>query len=139
MPVSFGVPVSRTLTARATGRFGWSGEAMALSNRVVVMSAGRVVQIASPHETYEQPANAFVADFLGRTNTIEGRMIRPERIAFAQAGLAGTLKTRVFQGNHWLCQVETPAGMIVVIRQNDGTAMPREGETVHLAWPEEAA
>lgn len=112
-------------------------EAMALSDRVVVMSAGRVVQVASPHETYEQPANEFVANFVGRTNTIQGRMIRPERITFAPTGLPGTLKTRVFQGNHWLCQVETPAGPVIVIRQNDGTAVPREGETVHLTWPSE--
>lgn len=44
------------------------------------------------------------------------------------------MKTRVFQGNHWLCQVETSVGEVMVIRQNDGVPVPAEGETVHLRW-----
>src|SRR5213075_1975070 len=46
------------------------GEAMALSDRVVVMSRGRVEQVATPNEAYERPASEFVASFLGRTNTL---------------------------------------------------------------------
>ncbi|MCU0987095.1 MAG: ABC transporter ATP-binding protein, partial [Acetobacteraceae bacterium] len=53
------------------------GEAMALSDRVVVMNAGRVEQIAPPHEAYERPATAFVASFLGKTNRLRG-VVRPE-------------------------------------------------------------
>ncbi len=44
------------------------------------------------------------------------------------------MKTRVFQGNHWLCQVQTSVGEILVIRQNDGTTIPPEGSPVHLHW-----
>ncbi|MEO8714170.1 MAG: ABC transporter ATP-binding protein [Acetobacteraceae bacterium] len=109
-------------------------EAMALSDRVVLMSAGRVVQIARPLDAYEHPADPFVANFLGRANTLDGRLVRPERIAFAASGVPGTLTARIFQGNHWLCHVATTQGIIVVIRQNDGTALPAEGEAVHLAW-----
>jgi putative spermidine/putrescine transport system ATP-binding protein len=43
---------------------------MALSDRIVVMNAGRVEQIARPHEAYERPASAFVANFLGKTNVL---------------------------------------------------------------------
>src|SRR3954467_8364588 len=43
-------------------------EAMALSDRIVVMNAGRVEQIGTPQETYERPASAFVSQFLGKTN-----------------------------------------------------------------------
>src|SRR3954451_11468741 len=43
-------------------------EAMALSDRIVVMSKGRIEQIARPTEIYHQPASPFVANFLGRTN-----------------------------------------------------------------------
>ena len=46
-------------------------EAMALSDRIVVMSQGRVEQIAPPHEAYERPATPFVASFLGKTNVLE--------------------------------------------------------------------
>jgi putative spermidine/putrescine transport system ATP-binding protein len=109
-------------------------EAMALSDRVVVMNHGRAEQVAPPHEAYERPATPFVAGFLGRTNMVNGRTVRPEKIWFASTGLAGTVRTRIFQGNHWLYQVETADGVVTVIRQNSGEAMPVEGAGVHLAW-----
>src|SRR3954453_9923410 len=59
------------------------GEAMALSDRIVVMNRGRAEQIARPAEIYQRPANAFVANFLGRTNLVNGATVRPERISFA--------------------------------------------------------
>ncbi|SKA16189.1 putative spermidine/putrescine transport system ATP-binding protein [Enhydrobacter aerosaccus] len=109
-------------------------EAMALSDRVVVMNKGRAEQIATPLDAYEHPATPFVASFLGKTNLLEGSAVRPERIAFATSGLAGTVRTRIFQGNHWLYQVETKSGLVTVIRQNTGEDMPGEGAAVHLAW-----
>jgi spermidine/putrescine ABC transporter ATP-binding subunit len=51
------------------------GEALALSDRIVVMSNGRIEQIGSPREIYERPANAFVADFIGSSNLLEGAVI----------------------------------------------------------------
>jgi putative spermidine/putrescine transport system ATP-binding protein len=109
-------------------------EAMALSDRIVVMNKGRAEQVAAPHEAYERPATPFVANFLGKTNLVYGKAIRPERIEFAPSGLAGTVRTRIFQGNHWLYQVETASGLLTVIRQNAGGTMPEEGASVHLAW-----
>jgi len=109
-------------------------EAMALSDRIVVMNQGRAEQIGPPHEAYERPATAFVANFLGKTNLVKGASVRPERISFAATGLAGTVRTRIFQGTHWLYQVETADGLITVIRQNSGAAVPSEGAAVHLAW-----
>src|SRR4051812_19906544 len=109
-------------------------EAMALSDRIVVMNHGRAEQIGPPHEAYERPATPFVASFLGRTNLVNGTTVRPEKIWFATSGLAGKVRTRIFQGNHWLYQVETAGGLVTVIRQNTGEAMPGEGEAVHLAW-----
>jgi len=142
-------------------------EALALSDRVVVMQAGRIEQDAAPHEAYEHPASGFVCDFLGKANlfTVEGvddaRMaigplriavpeslasharagarvlVRPEKIAFGPPGedhLSAVVKSRVFQGNHWLYQLDTPLGGVLVIRQNDGGLRPDEGEAVHLCW-----
>ena len=109
-------------------------EAMALSDRIVVMNKGRAEQVAAPHEAYERPATPFVANFLGKTNLIDGNAVRPERIEFTASGLAGTVRTRIFQGNHWLYQVETAGGLVTVIRQNAGGAMPEEGAAVHLSW-----
>ncbi len=109
-------------------------EAMALSDRIVVMNKGKAEQIGPPHEAYERPATPFVANFLGKTNLVNGETVRPEKISFAASGLAGRVKTRIFQGNHWLYQVDTASGLVTVIRQNTGEIMPVEGDTVHLAW-----
>jgi iron(III) transport system ATP-binding protein len=47
-------------------------EALSMSDRVAVMSAGQVQQIGTPEEIYRHPANRFVAEFVGRVNLIEG-------------------------------------------------------------------
>ncbi|MEF3365434.1 ABC transporter ATP-binding protein [Methylocystis sp. 9N] len=51
-------------------------EALALADRVAVMRAGRVEQIAAPMDIYDRPATRFVAGFVGETNFIEGRLER---------------------------------------------------------------
>ncbi|TAJ42231.1 MAG: ABC transporter ATP-binding protein [Reyranella sp.] len=109
-------------------------EAMALSDRIVVMNQGRAEQIGPPHEAYERPATPFVANFLGKTNLVNGATVRPEKISFGPSGLVGKVRTRIFQGNHWLYQVDTANGLVTVIRQNTGEAMPAEGAVVHLVW-----
>jgi spermidine/putrescine ABC transporter ATP-binding subunit len=50
-------------------------EALALSDRVAVLSLGRIEQIGTPKEIYERPATAFVADFIGTANLIHGEMV----------------------------------------------------------------
>jgi iron(III) transport system ATP-binding protein len=65
-------------------------EALAISDRVIVMSAGRIEQIGSPEEIYDRPRSRFVADFVGSANLIAGR-VRGEvaadgTVAFEVAG-----------------------------------------------------
>ncbi|MEK8169434.1 ABC transporter ATP-binding protein [Streptomyces sp. M19] len=48
------------------------GEALALSDTIVVMNGGRVEQIGSPNEIYDSPASRFVADFVGSANLVPG-------------------------------------------------------------------
>src|ERR1700676_4994666 len=50
-------------------------EAMTMSTRIAVMSQGRIVQVGSPSEIYEQPCNRFVADFIGSVNLFDGVLI----------------------------------------------------------------
>ena len=50
-------------------------EAISVSDRVAVMNEGAVLQIGSPLEIYEKPADVFVAGFIGETNLLEGRVI----------------------------------------------------------------
>jgi iron(III) transport system ATP-binding protein len=47
-------------------------EALSMSDRVVVMNAGRVQQVGTPEDVYRAPANRFVAEFVGRVNLIDG-------------------------------------------------------------------
>ncbi len=135
-------------------------EAMAMSDRIVVMNNGRAEQVARPDCAYERPASPFVASFLGKSNLLCGRIvaerlsisdgnwpapcgiadgpvtvtIRPEKIEFGGDGLAGIVRNRLFLGSQWLFQVETQAGLVLVIRQNSGEPMPAEGARVALAW-----
>jgi putative spermidine/putrescine transport system ATP-binding protein len=61
--------------------------------------------------------------------------VRPERIAFSDSeGLAGTVKTRIFQGHHWLLHVASEVGLLLVIAPNDGRVVPEEDSTVRLTW-----
>jgi putative spermidine/putrescine transport system ATP-binding protein/spermidine/putrescine transport system ATP-binding protein len=50
------------------------GEALAMSDRIVVMSAGRVEQVGAPEEVYNAPASEFVARFLGASNILEAHV-----------------------------------------------------------------
>jgi putative spermidine/putrescine transport system ATP-binding protein len=64
-------------------------EAFSLGDRVVVMNAGQIEQYSTPQEIYSQPANTFVADFVGHTNLVEGQWERTSgaRGLFRGAGL----------------------------------------------------
>jgi spermidine/putrescine transport system ATP-binding protein len=58
-------------------------EALTLSDRIVVMREGVIQQIGTPVEIYNEPANAFVADFIGESNILNGVMIRDSLVEFA--------------------------------------------------------
>ncbi|AGB74050.1 MULTISPECIES: ABC transporter ATP-binding protein [Rhizobium] len=53
-------------------------EALTMSDRVAVLSSGEIMQIGSPHEVYNRPANRFVANFVGETNFLQGRGLNPD-------------------------------------------------------------
>jgi spermidine/putrescine ABC transporter ATP-binding subunit len=57
-------------------------EALTMSDRIVVMRLGRIEQVGSPAVLYEEPANAFVADFVGESNFVGGTVVRTaDRVA----------------------------------------------------------
>ncbi len=57
-------------------------EALTLSDTIVVMNEGKIQQIGKPIDIYNEPVNCFVADFIGESNILKGRMIRDRRVAF---------------------------------------------------------
>jgi spermidine/putrescine ABC transporter ATP-binding subunit len=56
-------------------------EALGLSDRIAVMSRGRIEQLGAPREIYEHPATRFVADFIGASTVLRGRAVGADRIA----------------------------------------------------------
>jgi ABC-type Fe3+/spermidine/putrescine transport system ATPase subunit len=131
-------------------------EALAMSDRVVVMNQGRIEQLGAPREIYDAPATSFVADFIGETNFIElgGRKVavRPERItlrkpsrAGGEAGaIGGEVVTTMVVGPALQWLVRTDEGQEVLVRQQrtggDGDIESiREGDRVVVSWDDEAA
>ena len=58
-------------------------EALSMSDTVVVMSEGRIQQIGTPIDIYNEPQNAFVADFIGESNILDGIMLEDKKVSFA--------------------------------------------------------
>ncbi len=128
-------------------------EALAMSDRVAVMNAGRIEQLSSPQEIYDQPATTFVAEFIGETNFIEagGRRlaVRPESLTVgperppAADSLAGEVLATMVVGPtiQWL--VRTDDGQEVLVRQQrsetNGVAAWRHGDRVSVTWAADTA
>lgn len=73
-------------------------EALSMSDRIVVMNAGRIEQIGAPEEVYAEPATAFVADFLGKANMLAGTVAAMEgkmaTVALAAGGSVAAFSPR---------------------------------------------
>ncbi len=86
-------------------------EAMALSDRLAVMSGGRIAQIGQPAAIYRQPANRFVADFIGQMNFLPATVVATE---------AGTSRVAL---DGYQCRAENPGGIsgraTVAVRPED--------------------
>ena len=58
-------------------------EALTMSDRVLVMRRGKILQTGSPEDIYNEPINAFVADFIGESNIVDGIMLEDYLVEFA--------------------------------------------------------
>jgi putative spermidine/putrescine transport system ATP-binding protein len=119
-------------------------EALTMSDRIAVFSTGRIEQVGTPKEVYEQPANEFVAGFVGTSNVLErdGRrfMIRPEKVrisANGSGGEPGVVREVVYLGPVTRYVVELDSGeTLVALRQNSELTDegPARDERVRLTW-----
>ena len=74
-------------------------EALTMSDRLAVMSAGRILQVGTPREIYEHPADRFVANFIGETNFLQGEIqASGEGSAEVRLDLGVTLKATLPRG-----------------------------------------
>jgi putative spermidine/putrescine transport system ATP-binding protein len=95
-------------------------EAMDLSDRVAVMRAGRVQQVAAPRALYERPANAFVAGFVGESNLLAGVVVDvdgPEAVVET----AGGARFRAARGD------ERPRDRVLVLLRPDAAEIAEGG------------
>ncbi|MFI5281987.1 MAG: ABC transporter ATP-binding protein [Candidatus Dormibacterales bacterium] len=126
-------------------------EALTMSDRLAVMSNGRIEQLGSPVEVYEQPATEFVAGFIGISNVLERDgvkfVVRPEKLRMldeddrADPGMSlepGTVESVVYVGMSTRFTVRLDRGeLLVAVRQNmdaPGEAQAYAGRKVRLAW-----
>lgn len=119
-------------------------EAMTMADRIVVLNGGRIEQIGTPSELYNNPANVFVAAFIGspKMNFIDGEVaarydatqigIRPEHIEICEepTDWKGTVLLSENLGSDTFFYTETPVGPLVV--RSVGEHPFKSGETVHL-------
>ncbi|MEZ5775236.1 MAG: ABC transporter ATP-binding protein [Hyphomicrobiaceae bacterium] len=127
-------------------------EALSMSDRIVIMRAGRVEQVGSPEELYRRPRTRFAASFLGKSNFVmqAGRLhaLRPERIDVRPKGkdagrarLSGTVRTVTYFGALLKYAVAVP-GMedleVDVDAWRSGEPLA-EGSEVDLDWSDAAA
>jgi len=129
-------------------------EALTMSDRVAVFDAGRIAQVGTPEQVYEQPATPFVAGFVGTSNLLTGEVaialvgrngtfsVRPEKISLSESGIPGIVAEVIYAGPVTRYVVDLDAGArMTVVEQNQrtGTAALAElrGKPVHLTWLEE--
>ena len=93
-------------------------EALTMSDRIVVMSEGRIQQLGTPEDIYNEPKNAFVADFIGESNIFNGIM-------------TGKLRAR-FCGGEFECvdDIEEGTHITAVVRPEDVEITPPEVGTI---------
>ncbi|HEX9443396.1 MAG TPA: ABC transporter ATP-binding protein [Candidatus Binatia bacterium] len=90
-------------------------EAMVTSDRIAVMHQGRIVQLGAPEEIFDRPRTRFVAEFIGKTNILSGRLEASRRVA-----LADGLRLEVVSAGNWSAGAE----VFVCIRPHNLSLTP---------------
>jgi putative spermidine/putrescine transport system ATP-binding protein len=138
-------------------------EALTMSDRIGVMNAGRIEDIGTPAQVYEQPSTNFVAGFVGVSNVLSGApaeaitgsarafTIRPEKISMEEpaapvpagrSSVTGHVREVVYLGasTRYIVALD-PGGELVVTQQNLATfsmeALQVQGKAVRLVWDEQ--
>jgi iron(III) transport system ATP-binding protein len=76
-------------------------EAMVMSDRVVVMKDGKIIQVGSPEEIYRFPANKFVANFIGRANLIEAEILKISERVLIKTNFGHVIEVDVKNPEEW--------------------------------------
>jgi putative spermidine/putrescine transport system ATP-binding protein len=139
-------------------------EALALSDRICLMHAGRVEQFDTPAKLYEAPNSLLAAEFIGISNVLRGivdaagtaiitkegtfpvartepgaqvsALIRPEhiRLAGASALLSGKVSEIIYAGSESRVLIQLRSGLVLTMRHRADLPNPAIGETVGVTW-----
>ncbi|MEQ6897973.1 ABC transporter ATP-binding protein [Microbacterium sp. KR10-403] len=131
-------------------------EALTLSDRIAVFNAGRIEQLGTPFELYENPVSRFVADFVGSSNLFDEQLsarvlgrdgfhsLRPEKLSVSSQpptaegirSAAGVVAESIYLGSGTRIVVDLDAGgRVSVLEQNTRDRMRgAHGDRVHVSW-----
>ena len=119
-------------------------EALTMSDRIAVFNHGKIEQLGTPREIYENPKSEFVSEFVGQTNRIEidGKKIniRPEFVASSKASagdrtIKATLRDEIFVGATTRYLFDTESGFSMISTQPNNSL--KIGDVVTLSWQKE--
>ncbi len=102
-------------------------EALTMSDKIVVLSEGRIQQIGTPEDIYNEPQNAFVADFVGESNIFKGIMTGHMKVRFCGGEFMGM--DDVAEGT--LVDVVVRPEDVIITKPEDGVV---EGEVVSVIF-----
>jgi len=119
-------------------------EALTMSDRIAVFNNGKIEQLGTPREIYENPVSSFVSEFVGQTNkiVIDGTRIniRPESVSVSKSkasgnrSLQGNLRDVIFVGAITRYLVDTSCGPVIsVVPEGD----LKVGDAVTVSWEKE--
>ena len=109
-------------------------EALSISDRIVVMNAGRADQIGTPFEIYNKPATRFVASFVGTLNLIEGKVVDPDsnRIMIGDQGVTLKQSVTAYKPGDTVSLALRPEAGSLSESANSDTALTGEVSSAHF-------
>ena len=104
-------------------------EAMDVAGHIVLMNGGRIEQVGSPREVYENPQTEFVLRFLGPVATLRGELVRPHDLVLTRHSVPGAVEGKVSRVTHLGFEVRVE---IRTLDDETVTAQLTRGEAWHL-------
>lgn len=115
-------------------------EALSIADRILIMNKGRLEQIGTPEEIYNNPRTEFVLNFIGWSNLIEStngdlKFIRPERIIIdsKKGEIEGVIEEKLFLGSIIHYKIKTKSKVYKVQKNNDGLNDYNIGDKVYIS------
>jgi sulfate transport system ATP-binding protein len=121
-------------------------EAMEVADTLAVMNEGKIEQVGSPREVYDNPASDFVMGFIGPVSRLDGRLVRPHDVTLYQSpepdAIEATVRRVVHLGFEVRVELELPGGELARAQLTRAQTEELElspGDTVYVRPPGQTA